>query len=49
MPIDRGNDLKAFTSFAHQKLSDENTSLTLHDALCLWDIENQTDLEREAT
>ena len=49
MPTERGNDLKAFTSFAHQKLSDGDASLTLDDALCLWDVENQTERERDAT
>lgn len=48
MATDRGNDLRAFTSFANEKLSNGEAILTLDDALCLWDYENQTDAEREA-
>lgn len=49
MATDRGNDLRAFTSFATEKLSQGEANLTLNDALYLWDHENQTEAEREDT
>ncbi len=49
MATDRGNNLRAFTSFASEKLSHGEAMLTLDEALCLWDHENQSEEEREAT
>jgi len=47
MATERSNDLRAFTSFVDQQLSDGEADLTLDEALARWEYENQTDLERE--
>ena len=49
MATERANDLKAFKGFIEEKLSNGGAELTLEEALVDWDLENQTDLEREAT
>jgi hypothetical protein len=49
MATDRSNDLRAFKSFVDQKLSNGGASLTLDEALGLWDIETQPATEREET
>jgi hypothetical protein len=49
MAADRSNDLIAFKTFVDQKLSNGEVSLTLDEALGLWDLETQTPSEREET
>ncbi|MDR3620737.1 MAG: hypothetical protein P4L85_15400 [Paludisphaera borealis] len=49
MPTDRVNDLPAFKAFLDEKLSNGGANLTVDEALALWEIENQTDQEREET
>jgi len=49
MATDRSNDLRAFTSFVEQQLSNGGAHLTLDDALTLWECENQSDQERDET
>jgi|ThiBio_inoc_plan_1041526.scaffolds.fasta_scaffold05993_5 hypothetical protein len=49
MAIERANDPRAFHDFLGAKLSNGGASLTLDEALGLWDIENSTDQERAAT
>ena len=49
MAIDRINDLRAFREFLDAKLSNGGQSLTLDDALGLWEHENQTEEERRET
>jgi hypothetical protein len=49
MATDRANDLRAFKGFIEEKLSDGGADLTLDEALVHWEIENQTDEEREDT
>ena len=49
MASERANDLQAFKGFIEEKLANGGAELTLDAALVHWDIENQTDEEREAT
>jgi hypothetical protein len=49
MATERANDLRAFKRFIEEKLSNGGSDLTLDEALVHWDIENQTDEERQAT
>jgi hypothetical protein len=49
MATDRANDLRAFKGFIEEKLSNGGADLTLDEALVHWDIENQTDGERQHT
>jgi len=49
MATERANDLRAFKGFIEQKLSNGGAELTLEEALVDWDLENQTNEEREAT
>jgi hypothetical protein len=49
MATDRFNDLRAFKGFIEEKLSNGGSELTLDEALVNWEIENQTDEEREET
>lgn len=49
MATERGNDLLAFKGFIEEKLSNGGTNLTLDEAVVSWEIENQTDQEREET
>jgi hypothetical protein len=49
MATERTNDLRAFKGFLEEKLSNGGAELTLDEALVEWELENQTDEEREAT
>ena len=49
METERANDLKAFRDFADAKLSNGGASLTLDEALSLWEYENSSDNERTET
>jgi hypothetical protein len=49
MATDRINDPRAFRDFLDVKLSNGGQSLTLDDALGLWEHENQTEEERQET
>lgn len=49
MPTDRVNDLPAFKAFLNEKLPKNGTNLTVDEALALWELENQTEQEREET
>jgi hypothetical protein len=49
MGIERVNDLRAFKGFIEDKLSNGGADLTLDEALVHWEVENQTDEEREDT
>lgn len=49
MSIERVNDISAFKEFIEEKLADGQTNLTLDEALVNWELENQTDEEREET
>jgi hypothetical protein len=49
MATERANDLRTFKGFIEEKLSNGGSDLTLDEALVHWDIENQTDEERQAT
>jgi predicted transcriptional regulator len=49
MATDRANDPKAFRDFLDAKLSNGDSGLTLDEALAHWEIENQSDEEREET
>ena len=49
MATERVNDLRAFKGFIEEKLSNGGAELTLEQALVDWELENQTDEEREAT
>jgi hypothetical protein len=46
---ERINDLRAFKGFIDEKLSNGGTNLTVDEALMNWEIENQTEEEREET
>lgn len=46
MATERINDVRAFRSFLNEKLSNEGTSLTLDEALGLWEYENASDEQR---
>ena len=43
------NDPRAFRDFLDAKLTNGGASLTLDEALVLWEVESQTDEERAAT
>jgi hypothetical protein len=45
----QANDLRAFRRFVDEKLSNGGATLTLDEALDLWDYENASEEEREAT
>ena len=49
MAVERANDLRAFKGFIEQRLSNGGADLRLDDALVDWEIENQSDEERDAT
>ena len=49
MATERINDLSAFKGFIEEKLANGGTNLTLDEALINWELENQTDEEREET
>jgi hypothetical protein len=49
MATDRINDVQAFRSFLDEKLSNGGASLTLDEALGLWEYENASDEQREET
>jgi hypothetical protein len=49
MATDRINDIQAFQSFLDEKLSNGGASLTLDEALGLWEYENASDDQREET
>jgi hypothetical protein len=49
MATERINDLWAFKGFIEEKLSSGETDLTLDEALMNWELENQTEEEREET
>jgi hypothetical protein len=49
MATERFNDLRAFKGFIEEQLSNEGAELSLDEALVNWEIENQTDGEREDT
>jgi hypothetical protein len=49
MESDHWNDLRAFLRFVDEKLESSGESLTLDDALSLWDYETQGDKERQET
>ena len=49
MSTERVNDLSAFKGFIEEKLANGQTNLTLDEALVNWELENQTDEEREET
>jgi hypothetical protein len=47
MDTERINDVRAFRSFLDEKLSNGEVSLTLDEALGLWEYENASDAQRE--
>ncbi len=49
MANERINDLSAFRGFIEERLGNDGTNLTLDEALVKWELENQTDAEREET
>ena len=49
MATERINDLSAFKGFIDERLADGQTTLTLDEALASWELENQTEAEREET
>ena len=49
MATDRLNDPQAFRDFLDARLTNGGATLTLDEALGLWEHENQTDREREET
>ena len=49
MATERVNDLRAFKGFIEEKLSNGGVDLTPEEALVHWEIENQTEREREET
>ena len=49
MSTDRSNDLAAFRAFLDAKLADPANDLTLDEVLALWQTENQTHEEQDAT
>ena len=49
MATERINDLRAFKGFIEEKLSNGGSDLTPEEALVHWELENQTDEEREDT
>ncbi len=49
MANERINDLSAFKGFIEERLAHGQTNPTLDEALINWELENQTDEEREKT
>ena len=49
MATERINDLSAFKGFIQERLADGQTDDKLDEALINWELENQTDEEREET
>jgi hypothetical protein len=49
MATERINDLSAFRRFIEERLANCQSDLTLDEALIAWELENQTDEEREET
>jgi hypothetical protein len=49
MATERSNDVRAFRRFLDEKLSNGEASLTLDEALGLWEYENASDEQREET
>ncbi len=49
MATGRSNDLMAFKGFIEEQLSNGGAGLTLEEALVRWEMENQTDEEKEDT
>ncbi|MGE3818346.1 MAG: hypothetical protein AB7I30_02835 [Isosphaeraceae bacterium] len=49
MAAERVNDLRAFKEFIEEKLLVGRVDVTPEEALSHWEIENQTDEEREET
>ncbi len=49
METDRGNDVLAFRSFLDQQIEETGASLTLEEALGLWEYENSSESERAET
>ena len=49
MATERINDLQALKGFIEVKLSNGGTNLTVDEALMNWEIENQSEEEREET
>jgi hypothetical protein len=49
MASDRINDLSAFKRFIEERPAGGGANITLDEALVNWELENQTDEEREET
>ena len=49
MATERINDLLAFKGIVDERLANGQANLTLDEALINWELENQTDEEREET
>jgi len=49
MATDRINDPRAFRDFLDARLANGEATLTLDDALEIWEHENQTEQERDET
>jgi predicted transcriptional regulator len=49
MATDRTNDLRAFRQYIDDQLTNREVELTLDEALVNWEIENQTDEQRQET
>ncbi len=49
MATDRSNDLRAFRQYIDEQLTNGGSEMSLDDALLSWEVENQTDEEREDT
>ena len=49
MATDRRDDLRAFRDFVDKQLGNGGAGLTLEECIGLWDIENQSDQERDET
>jgi predicted transcriptional regulator len=49
MAAQRANDLRAFRQYIDEQLTNGGSEMTLDDAIVNWEVENQTDEEREET
>jgi predicted transcriptional regulator len=49
MATDRTNDLRAFRRYIDDHLTNSAVEMTLDEALVNWEIENQTDEQRQET
>jgi len=49
MATERRNDLRAFRDFVDKQLANGGAIMTLDECLGLWDVENQSDQERDET